>query len=1084
MTPLQISEAKTCLASCNSLIAAGENEARLRATFTSHLRGMAGTNTPWWVEEHIKKTEAATRSIKSGRLVVGFVDNLVGLTAIEYEKNLTSKSLFAHGFDQIGDYLAGLLNDGAPVDNVIGILSDSVRWFSYKVDSINPVAVIGHYGRGDINLRQREFIDCSSADDVAARKLLDFLERNLGRKGGQQLTAETLNTYLGIESADGKAFVYQTTLFVDAAFAANPSYANLIQTLWADFVSFIGDSATARTFNKDDYVGELYILTLAKLIAANIVTESALVSNNAELISILDGTFFLNRGIENFVEYDYFGWLNKPPHISGLVGIASSIQQKLQTYEFRFLKPEDIFGPLLAQLAKSNQRILLGQEWTPAWLAEKIVTELVVSFPQGKPWRLVDICCGSGTFIVEVISRRIKTLPSGLPKEEQIRELCQAIYGFDIDPLAVLLAKIAWLIAVRPARIPFNGTYKVSLPVYHADSLFAISPLSNNVEEHIASGVFRLKIDTKDVDMPSFLAEPMRQPFFDAYIDGLYELALHVAPKSPPRATLLDVKALLKRCSTNTGIALSPTEQPSAETFGVNFAETVADLEKAGRNGLWAYMLKNTYRPALVRSRFNGLVTNFPWLALSKLSDNPYKGAVLKKATEFNIKAPGATFLHAELATVFLLHAVKHYLSDGAEVAAIVPNSVFQGKQHEPFRQALYCQANPPIDLCIQKIWNVDKSTFKTNVAAVLFGKKTKCASSTLMGASVSQTGSSSYPLHLSTLDEHTAWSEKPINRPGVGAYSFEEGVDIFPRTVWFHDITLTTGAGGRKVAKIAPICGSSSPFFYLVDAAKKCKTFRASSCTVDGEWIFPVLLSKHLAPFHIASPGLALLPLSKSPAGKWNPANSTSIALDRSAKRFFETAFSALKDVWKERPITASVVFDRINTKRGKLVEQSLPRKGYLVVFGAGGSIVCSAYAGLSTLHPEKLIIDQTLYWQVVSSKEEAVFLVGLLNSNALNELIQPFQPQGLMNERHIHTLAQAALPKWSQTDKKHTEVVVQTDRLISELTSVIASDLKLRKMLSPSEPLIARRTAIRDAIAQLPTYPAYEQACNAALV
>ena len=56
----------------------------------------------------------------------------------------------------------------------------------------------------------------------------------------------------------------------------------------------------------------------------------------------------------------------------------------------------------MTQLARRTQRLLLGQEWTPSWLAEKVVEEVFdTKLPSRTTPQLVDMCCGSGTMIVE-----------------------------------------------------------------------------------------------------------------------------------------------------------------------------------------------------------------------------------------------------------------------------------------------------------------------------------------------------------------------------------------------------------------------------------------------------------------------------------------------------------------------------------------------------------------------------------------------------------------------------------------------------------------------------------------------------------
>lgn len=164
---------------------------------------------------------------------------------------------------------------------------------------------------------------------------------------------------------------------MDSAFKSNPVYAALISKVWSDFISYLGGAGVGEEFDKETYIGELYILTLAKLLCANVISDKALISTDEEIFSILDGSFFQNRGYTNLVEYDYFGWLNKNEHVKALLSVAQKIQDDLAAYDFSTAPSEDLFGVLMTQLAKRSQRLLLGQEWTPAWLARALVANVM-----------------------------------------------------------------------------------------------------------------------------------------------------------------------------------------------------------------------------------------------------------------------------------------------------------------------------------------------------------------------------------------------------------------------------------------------------------------------------------------------------------------------------------------------------------------------------------------------------------------------------------------------------------------------------------------------------------------------------------
>jgi len=73
--------------------------------------------------------------------------------------------------------------------------------------------------------------------------------------------------------------------------------------------------------------------------------------------------------------------VQQSPHVKGLLPVASAIQDDLCAYDFTSTPAEDLFGVLLSQLARRSQRLLLGQEWTPTWLAEKVVGKVFDGLP-------------------------------------------------------------------------------------------------------------------------------------------------------------------------------------------------------------------------------------------------------------------------------------------------------------------------------------------------------------------------------------------------------------------------------------------------------------------------------------------------------------------------------------------------------------------------------------------------------------------------------------------------------------------------------------------------------------------------------
>lgn len=1076
----QIKAAIDFIRSSLRLIAEGKVEDVIRHNFTSYLRHIF-PDTPSWLERHIEGGEAAVKFAKGGKTRTGFVDNLVDLTAIEYESDLTNQAKFETGYGQVKDYCASLLNKGYDPELVIGVLSDTVRWRAYRIQSVTPPAS-GKLGRDHIDMEEIERIDLSSADEVAAKSLIEFLNRHLGRLGSRPLNAASIAKDLGFESKFCAEHIDTLQDVVAGASKARPEYAELIATLWGRFVSYLRDRVATAAFDREAYADEFYILTLAKLVIANVIERKALLSNDEELRSLLQGEFFRNRGLVNLVEYDYFGWLNEGAFLEGLLPVARALQDDLRAYDFSSIPSEDIFGRMMAQLAKRSQRLLLGQEWTPNWLARLIVNNVLSHLPEGEPPQLVDMSCGSGAMIVEavkIMKERVEATMGGEPQERKLQLLTQTITGFDIDPLAVMLSKVGWVIAARDLLEPF-GAFPITIPIYHADSLFVLTPLSKNVEDEHGQAFYTLRIADVEIQLPRFLISTEFQTAFDAILDFGYSVAMSAG------ATVLTLDESLLDGETNSALSRSSVEaddeqREAAKTFLRELTLTVNRLSREGRNGIWVFILRNSYRPGLVAGQFNGLVSNPPWLALSKIADNPYRAVLKKKAGQFGITPPGPSFLHIEMATIFLLHAVERYLKEGAVVGCITPDSVLNGYHHNPFRTAAYRTARMPVRFALDEIWRVGEHTFK-NKAVVLFGRKNEQEPgqpNPIPGTLAEETGVTPLTFYRNVQGRRTAWSEQDLGADAAGFFipaSFRQGADIMPRTLFLHELSPAPAVGGRAQWRVGPIDVSSSPLAFAIKDAKKYETFRLTPCVLPDDLFFDVLTSNLLTPFEISRPLKVLLPIRKGARRIWEPLNQATIAAKGGA------VVSSFRRICSAIGPTANLetIWDLINM-RGKLAQQVIEPGGYLVFTGTSGSNVCAAFAATDSFDVDKLIVDQTLNWARVETEDEAIYLTGLFNSEAINQVIQDFQPEGAFGKRHVHSLPFGVTPPFDEIQSTHQEIVAQTKRLMAEYEEAKARDPELRAMLDPNRSTLARRRSVITAkLKQFPSYESYAVACR----
>lgn len=1066
--------AERFIASAQRLYGERRNESVLIRNLISYLPQMFPNGTAW-IAHHVRDAEAQVAYASGAGSRSVFIDSLVGYTTIEYERDLLNSGLFQTGYGQVRQHLAGLLNQGAPEAKILGVLSDTLRWRVYRVAKVTSPAS-GSLGPNDIELEQVDALDVSASSPGDGERLIDFLARYLGRENARRLAAETVAFDLGFDSEFGKRHLASLEQLVASALNERPDYAAIIQRLWTDFVSYIGDAKSE--FDAALYSSELYVVTLSKLLCANVIARRALHSDDRELAAILDGTHFRSKGLENLVEYDYFGWLNAEPYVAAVLPVARQMQRGLRTYDFESPAAEDLFGQLLAQLATRTQRVLLGQEWTPPWLARRIAERLFSELPEDDSPRFIDMCCGSGSMLVEVVRLARARLGAGPLDDSTVQELTRVATGFDIDPLAVMLAKVNWVAASRDWLGPFDGSRRVSIPIYLADSLFAKTPVGE--AGNGPGDAYELSLHDRSLALPAHLVSPERRALFDAILDRAYVVGMAAAKTDSPGAIEADdIEVALDSAASAAGVTLSQNDRSETARFLLELAVALEQLQREKLNGIWAFVLRNSYRPGLVLGQFNGLISNPPWLALSKFADNPYRDVLRREAEAYAIPAPGAAHLHAELATTFLLHATDRYLRAGAVIGCVLPETLLNGAQHEPFRRGAYKHAPRPVTLAIDELWRVATGTFKNEALVLLGAKRTAAQPKTIAGQIVG--ADTSAPISFRLIEHgggRTAWSDS--NAGGETEWfedlAFRQGADVFPRTAVFHEVT----PAGTGQSHLSPIDRSTSRLGYLVDDVKKMSDFAITPTTVPREYFFDVLISKHVLPFDIADPAEAFLPFQRTSDGSWRAASPTRLAATPTAEAAFAEIFDAIGDV-EDATVTASTYFDYVDTPRRKLSQQVFPSQGYLVLFGAGGTYVSAAYAPLTRFDTSRLIIDQTLYWAIFSTEEEALYVSGLFNSPALEHTIAEFQPQGQFGRRHIHELPARATPKFDPANPLHVAVVDTTRNIVGELAA-LRTDPKFASCFDPSGHFVSRRRKLRtQGLPSLPSYAAYVAACAA---
>ena len=145
-------------------------------------------------------------------------------------------------------------------------------------------------------------------------------------------------------------------------------------------------------------------------------------------------------------EDQLYAWYEPTPHLRREMREWATCQAKdektLQTFSSSIDKA----------FTTQESRRALGEFYTPFQIAK----HLADSLQSDEDWvtasfKIVDPACGSGSLLDAVEQRLIKSaLSNNMPASQILRRLSDALYGFDVQPCAVLLTRLRLVLGVLP----------------------------------------------------------------------------------------------------------------------------------------------------------------------------------------------------------------------------------------------------------------------------------------------------------------------------------------------------------------------------------------------------------------------------------------------------------------------------------------------------------------------------------------------------------------------------------------------------------------------------------------------------------
>ncbi|MFQ6089722.1 MAG: hypothetical protein ACE5K0_12600, partial [Candidatus Methanofastidiosia archaeon] len=145
-----------------------------------------------------------------------------------------------------------------------------------------------------------------------------------------------------------------------------------IKTKMNDLTSTIG---TLYGYKPDLYLllDHTYLIILAKIIIY--LKLAANKPDRGKILEVINGKYFIDKGIANFLEEDFSLWLLSPKIENKSFAFFCTIVETLANYDFSKID-EDIFRELYEEIVERKERHQAGEYYTPEWLVQLILNDV------------------------------------------------------------------------------------------------------------------------------------------------------------------------------------------------------------------------------------------------------------------------------------------------------------------------------------------------------------------------------------------------------------------------------------------------------------------------------------------------------------------------------------------------------------------------------------------------------------------------------------------------------------------------------------------------------------------------------------
>jgi len=906
--------------------------------------------------------------------VRGRLDALIGRTIFEAKSDLGKE--WPDVVRRMPDYLAD--RESEEGQKFIGIASDGRNWAAFE-----------------LNLGQLVKLKETVLDPEKPEFFLAWLDGAVALKASLPPDQLTIAAELGQDSVAFRRS--QEALSNLWGQLQSDRAAMLKRQLWAQLLKLV--------YGRDVESDALWFQHTFLVIVAKCIALAVMHLREDDPKRLLSGEAFQAAGISGAVESDFFDWV-----VANAEGEALVRRIMAHVRRFRLSEVEsDVLKILYESLIDRDERHGLGEYYTPDWLAAKIVKH-VIDRPLVE--HVLDPACGSGTFLFHAIRLFLREAEEADMKPElRAPAVCARIEGMDIHPVAVIIARVTYLLALVPALSHRRGG--LSIPVYLGDAMqLSISEIIGGKELTIrvppppagqgASG----SIDANGREQLDFPDTFCRDPaLFDKAIEqmrtgseagltrGQIERALHRITEQHYRADVTKEQRL------------------AIVDLGKTYL-TFDKLRREGRDSVWAYVARNLSRP-LAFSAADGwastVIGNPPWVAYRHMSaDLQKRFKELAKGEDVYVGGKLAT--QGDLSALFTVRAASLYLRSGGKIAFVLPLAALTRGQFEKLRSGSF----QSVRIAWDEAWTMDDTVqpLFPVPSCVVFGRR-RATSRPLPDSVRAYSGTLPFrdapesvaDARLRVREDAPALSVANFEGGSPYRAAFRDGATLYPRKLCFVERRIMGRLGADP----------SSPYVESrrnPQEKRPWKDLPGIENRVEAEFLRPVLLGESILPYRIFRPLEAVVPVTD---------DGVVLDSETAANRGYDELkgwMSKAEKAWNaDRPSEISLTqqFDYY----GKLSAQ-FPLAPLRVVYAKAG-----IQAAACIVRDQTYIIDHKLYWAASKDEKEARFLTAVFNSETARARSETLQSRGQWGARDFDkVMFNLPIPRFDAKNALHKDI------------------------------------------------------------